>query len=311
MQKTFKKSDIKRTAEHVGTRKRPDDGKAGQHNSADAEQTEKNDAYAEIAKAANKKIKQAQLVFPKLTRNDLKKPIVAKAYASTHDSTYRELRERFPQMMELDPKTQKMTKNPEAFSLIEETINEKLVAVKKVERYMLQVVEHLHEHNNSLTSIVVKMPHEIKFKINLMEESEKEAETILVEYKSAMQNEEARLHIATMPLSEKLSLTSAARSLTANFIQSLDALILSEVQDELYNRKIRFLAKHDAYLIKAEHAETLKQIAREKFHAIFSQPLLAMLTDNLNEMYKADIPHFNDYSTYDIDEVLQAKFILA
>lgn len=104
----------------------------------------------------------------------------------------------------------------------------------------------------------------------------------------------------------------AARSLTAAFIQSIDAALLAATQKRLSSLSVPYYSKHDAYLIEECHRAVLTKATQESFFEVMSEGWLDKLRDFITAHYpEADVYSFDKYGDYDLNLVFQSEHMIS
>jgi len=252
------------------------------------------DLYTIIAKAANKELK-AQGFSLKLERGQIKKAIIAKIYGGTKKSTTAS----FTEGTGLDSK-----QHAQEITILEDAINANMAGLATLMGWLTKIAKEVYK--KGFPGITITMPHGGAFTADF-----KNQQGFADEFTIHLPKNQDNYVKGIFYWGKDPAPTKTAKTLMAGFIQGLDAYILAKTQEQLAEQGIFFLAKHDAYLIRQEDAPALLKITQQVFWEIFQEDHLANLHAELKAKYGIETPAFSSQGTYDLNEVLQANYMLA
>jgi DNA-directed RNA polymerase len=114
------------------------------------------------------------------------------------------------------------------------------------------------------------------------------------------------------PESAILDPAATVRTISPNFIHSLDASVAHLVARELDFAKVSFGIVHDCFFTHANDIPLVRNVVRQQFKEVFSRDLL----ENLRQQFVAQhrdlqfeaVPTFGDF---DVDEILRSEYFLS
>ena len=260
--------------------------------------TKKSDLYTVVFTDANARL-AALGSDVRLTRSDVKKAVIATIYGGTYRNAY----EAFFAATGIVFSGE----SSPLYRALKDAVEDAMSGVVAVQRYVAELIRAIAADGND--SMTVRLAHGGLMTYRLQDT---EAKGFGVKCEYVARDSTERVFAERLDfLSGDADVSGTAKSVTAGLIQSFDASMLAAVEAKLLTSGVRFLAKHDAYLIDESDFVALRSIVRETFFDFFSDDCLTAFRDDLAERYGLDLPLFDRFGSYDVSAVLASDFLIS
>ena len=257
----------------------------------------KSDLYTEVFQTANRGFESIGSDV-RLNRADVKRAVISVIYGGTHSTIYGS----FKAATGLG-----FDGNEDLYRIFKTAIDDRLSGVVTIQRYFEHVAQSVHKAGHD--AIEIRVANGALFRVPFRT-GEGAVDKFDVKYISAKGAE--RITLEALPFDNgRINVRGTAKTLVAGFIQSFDAEILARVQQRLAEAGIRFLSKHDAYLIDSSRHNDLTEIVKGVFFETFSDDHIEALRLDVQNRYGIELERFGHYGNYDVAAVLGSDYLVS
>jgi DNA-directed RNA polymerase len=114
------------------------------------------------------------------------------------------------------------------------------------------------------------------------------------------------------PENDERDPSAAKRTISPNFVHSLDASAAHLVARELDFAKVSFGIVHDCFFTHASDIPLVRHVVRQQYKQVFSRDLLENLRHQFNAQHRdLQFPAVPTFGDFDVDEILRSEYFLS